>query len=726
MIRFLLTAALVSLAAFGPAQPPLRADEVSDLAEKIKRARDEADEEEIARLAEIGTRAAAEALVDVYGSMGSIYMRLEVLKKLPRFDGVAEAEQLALQKLMDIATESQEKELRDAALDGLGSCQKLGKSFLAMIVDSPAEDDIRERAMDLHVAMSTKDDHAWYRKIYEREKAAEEPVVTKRDKRKKKDDEGAEPELKVHKLASLRRKAFEVIQSELSLDEIEKALKEPGWRLRLLAFQEYDRREPKKALALAEEVYSDLDGTHPELRIYAAKLLAADQGKKIADRFIEDGQKFMTPTQLRNALADLLADFHDKTVDGKLVKLVGKGKVYEKLFSLRAVRKIDDDKLNKKIQKLLGDKELDVRIAAARVLAERGDVTAVQPLEKLIEKSKDPVLIAEGLDAMSQIRGKDPEWDAQLVEYTKSEDTEVRNAALMQLGKDGRTDHFDLIGAALKDPQWSTRYAALRGLAAMREKRAIPLIIEQMKSEEGRMLVEFADVLFELTGKPYRTAMHSWEAWWKNEGAGFEIISTTELEKAREAEELRRLKQITNVKFFGIRIISHRVIFIIDVSGSMNEEMRVRYVGEGGTTRIEVAKRELTKCVDGLDGEALFNIITFSDGVNSWLQEGITGSDEKSRDEAREYVSRLGAGGATNLYDALRTAFDDPDVDTIFVLSDGEPTAGAELDITVIRNHVKSWNEHRGVVVNTIGIGGSFDVLEWLAEDSGGTHVKFR
>lgn len=726
MIRFLLTAALVSLAAFAPAQPPLRIDEVSDLAEKIKRARDEADEEEIARLAEIGTRAAAEAMVDVYGSMGSIYMRLEVLKKLPRFDGVAEAEQLALQKLMDIATESQEKELRDAALDALGSCQKLGKSFLAMIVDSPAEDDIRERAMDLHVAMSTKDDHAWYRKIYEREKAAEEPVVKKRDKRKKKDDEDTEPELKVHKLASLRRKAFEVIAPELSLEEVEKALKEPGWRLRLLAFQEYDRREPKKALALAEEVYSDLDGTHPELRIFAAKLLAADQGKKIADRFIEDGQKFMTPTQLRNALADLLADFRDKAVEAKLVKLVGRGKVYEKLFSLRAVRKVDDDKLNKKIQKLLGDKEVDVCIAAARVLAERGDVTAVKPLEKLIEKSKDPVLIAEGLDAMSKIRGKDPEWDAQLVEYTKNEDMEVRNAALMQLGKDGRTDHFDLFGPALKDPQWSTRYAALRGLASMRDVRAIPLIIEQMKSEEGRMLVEFADVLFELTGKPYRTAMHSWEAWWKNEGAGFEIISTTELEKAREAEELRRLKQITNVKFFGIRIISHRVIFIIDVSGSMNEEMRARYVGEGGTTRIEVAKRELTKCIDGLDIEALFNIITFSDGVNRWLQEGIAGSDEKSREEAREHVSRLGAGGATNLYDALRTAFDDPDVDTIFVLSDGEPNVGKQTDITVIRDHVRSWNEHRGVVINTIGIGGSFDVLEWLAEDSAGTHVRFR
>ena len=27
--------------------------------------------------------------------------------------------------------------------------------------------------------------------------------------------------------------------------------------------------------------------------------------------------------------------------------------------------------------------------------------------------------------------------------------------------------------------------------------------------------------------------------------------------------------------------------------------------------------------------------------------------------------------------------------------------------------------------INTIAIGGQFDILEWLAKDSGGTHVKF-
>jgi hypothetical protein len=98
---------------------------------------------------------------------------------------------------------------------------------------------------------------------------------------------------------------------------------------------------------------------------------------------------------------------------------------------------------------------------------------------------------------------------------------------------------------------------------------------------------------------------------------------------------------------------------------------------------------------------------------------------ETHRAEAVEYVERLGAFGGTNLYGALKDAFTDPDVDTIFVMSDGEPSVGAVVDPLLIREEVAAWNAHRGIVINTIGIGGQFQVLEWLAEDSGGIHVKY-
>ena len=57
------------------------------------------------------------------------------------------------------------------------------------------------------------------------------------------------------------------------------------------------------------------------------------------------------------------------------------------------------------------------------------------------------------------------------------------------------------------------------------------------------------------------------------------------------------------------------VAFVIDVSGSMQEPTRGRYVNEPGKPRIEVAKAELSKAIEALEENALFNILPFSAGV---------------------------------------------------------------------------------------------------------------
>jgi len=194
-----------------------------------------------------------------------------------------------------------------------------------------------------------------------------------------------------------------------------------------------------------------------------------------------------------------------------------------------------------------------------------------------------------------------------------------------------------------------------------------------------------------------------------------------QLAQREEEEEARRLRQVSKASFFGIRIKSHRVIFVIDVSGSMNQETRT---SRAGTARITIAKQELQAAIESLDDGALFNIIPFSSDVSYWVDD-VADSGQTSRQEAREFVERLGAGGGTNLYGAIQAAFADPDVDTIFVLSDGEPSVGAVTDPGEIREHVRQWNEHRKIQINTIAVGGSFHILEWLAEDSGGSHVEY-
>ncbi|MCA9002886.1 MAG: hypothetical protein KDB61_13260, partial [Planctomycetes bacterium] len=66
----------------------------------------------------------------------------------------------------------------------------------------------------------------------------------------------------------------------------------------------------------------------------------------------------------------------------------------------------------------------------------------------------------------------------------------------------------------------------------------------------------------------------------------------------------------------------------------------------------------------------------------------------------------------------------EPDVDTILVLSDGEPSVGDLIDPGAIREDIQARNRERNIRIHTIALGGSLKILEWLAEDSGGRFVQ--
>lgn len=65
-----------------------------------------------------------------------------------------------------MATQSKEIELHTAAIDALGECGVHGKDFLVMIVESAAEDQLRERAMTAHLRLHDKGDLDWYKQLY--------------------------------------------------------------------------------------------------------------------------------------------------------------------------------------------------------------------------------------------------------------------------------------------------------------------------------------------------------------------------------------------------------------------------------------------------------------------------------------------------------------------------------------------------------------------------------
>jgi hypothetical protein len=101
-----------------------------------------------------------------------------------------------------------------------------------------------------------------------------------------------------------------------------------------------------------------------------------------------------------------------------------------------------------------------------------------------------------------------------------------------------------------------------------------------------------------------------------------------------------------------------------------------------------------------------------------------------------KFIEAMTPVGATNIHEALKRAFflvgtgaHDRNyklgADTIFFLSDGQPTRGDVLDPNRILAEVKRWNLLRRVKVHTVGVGQGHDAsfMRALADSSGGTYV---
>jgi len=720
-------AAFVSLTALGAvlASTSVRPD-VDETKKELLKLRDEADSALVSKLADEATRPAMQALLEVYDAMASIWMRREVVRALARFDRVEDSFQPALEKVMNVATTAKEPELRAAALESLGKAAQHGKTFLALIVDSAAADDIRVEAMRLHTKLGEASDSDWYRSHYTR--TPKEDADTNRDKPKRpKKGEEEVKELYVPRLAEIRRLAMEALLPTLKdSDLINDFREDPSLTVQSVALTELHKRNNSVAGEFARDLLDRVD-TNDTMRAFCAELIYKIDGVKVAGEFIDLAQKGVDQTKqvLRDKLADLLADMKDEKVDKKLLALVGKGKSHERAFALRATRNIEDPKLAEKIRKGLKDKEPQLLYATLGAIAARKDREALGEVEKLLEKPKDAALTEALLETLSALHDGNNEWVSRLQQFADSQELTVRNAAIYELGRLGRRNLFEFFVKKLADANWSTRYAAARALEALRTNESIGALIARLPQESGRVEILVSDMLWRLTGKPFGKRTSAWTAWWESEGAGFQPIDVKEFAMLQLEAEERRLRQIsTTAEFFGIKIESHRVIFIIDVSGSMAELLRPRYFDEPGESRMDVAKRELGKAIESLDPKALFNIVQFSSGMDSWKPDGIAKPTTAARAEALEYVKRLGAGGGTNIYGALQLAFEDLDVDTIVMLSDGEPSVGDVTDAGSIRQAVLEWNDTRGVKIDTVALGNSLPLMKWIAEDNGGKYVE--
>jgi hypothetical protein len=702
-------------ALFGVCGAATAQEAVKGWIDELVRNKDDADIALVTKISGVRSREAAEGLLKAYDAVSTLLYRREIARGLLQFTNMQETEQPVLDKFANLAANPEaEEELRVLAITGLGQSPTIGKNLLKKIVDAEVPDSLREPAMREHIKMAAATDAAWYRHLWN----------LKQDQRK--DSKG---NIQAPELNTVRQLAVKGLLPFLGEEEIVDGIKkevDPKIRRALLGFM-HKQAMPRTA-ETAEWLLDRVDFPGID-RSEAARIYAERVGTKSVNTFVDLAKKRdVTQEDLRLTMAALIANFNDEATDKRMTKLIGKGKPHEKVFALLATEKVKDPKLLPLIRKGLTDESLEVRRATAQVLGSRRDRESVPELRALLANTKHPEDARLAIEAITAIEGLTSAWLKEVTTFTTHADREVRNAAVAVLGQARDKKHVNVVAQALEHDDWSTRFAAIDALQAIRDKQAVPKLIARMAVETGRMKKRIAEALWQLTAQPFDEDHARWQGWWTESGEAFVVASEKELDKAAAERERKRLSARTTstAKFFGLKVESRRVIFILDVSGSMLESMYGRYVDKRGAARIDIAKQELAQAITNLEEGTLFNILIFSSSVVRWKKEGIVVNTPEIRDEALTWVERLGASGATNLYDSVKLAFEDKDVDTIFIMSDGEPTNGEVIDPHRIREDVAFWNKYRKVKINSIAIGGNLEVLEWLAKDAGGTYVQMR
>ena len=364
----------------------------------------------------------------------------------------------------------------------------------------------------------------------------------------------------------------------------------------------------------------------------------------------------------------------------------------------------------------------------------------------------------------------DPGKQGVLGEFLSDKEPLVRLAACDAIAKMKVVAFREGVTKLLDDPQWQVQTAAIEAVAQLRPQAAVQPLIDLMR-KSGRLRVECADALFRITGLDFGMDADRWQTQWTTLMSieGWRIPTDEELAKKaasrKKYDALYGRTEGTTNAFAGIPTTSTNVLFVIDVSGSMDDLVVEidKFRDYKDRKRFTIVQTELLNTIETLTADTNFNILSFASDTKAWKPR-LVPANVVNRDSAQSFVRRLkpiggnesqelaasGLGGSANLeagktntLKALLYGFGvDPDkppkptvtgidkkalkrpLDTIYFLSDGRPSTGKLLEPDEILAEIRKHNEQYKLVIHTIAIGDfQKGFLQKLAQENGGVFV---
>ena len=383
----------------------------------------------------------------------------------------------------------------------------------------------------------------------------------------------------------------------------------------------------------------------------------------------------------------------------------------------------------KRIARFLGDDDAETRRmllwslerrAGARRLAPE-DISSVLPaVRRAAERDRDPLARARALKTLGLL---DPAQAAEAVrEALGDRQATVRAAGAMlaPLVLDVEEAAPVALRGLAEDPALFVRLHAVDSLLRCGTPQSARALADALALEQDERAIErVVAALRELSGLDHRRDAVAWSAWaeglnplWRP-GRGVRTGS----DPVPPSEPLP-----VQATFAGLPIVSRRVAFLIDLSGSIWNER------SGGKTRKEIVDGKLREALEDLPPDACFNLVPYTNQPIPW-RETLVPATPSNVKRAVAFFEELAATGSGNFWDAALLALGDPEVDTLVVLTDGVPTGGRHTRLELIVPLFVELTEWRRVAVDSVLVDAPRrEELAWqeLAEQTGGRSLSIR
>jgi HEAT repeat protein len=443
------------------------------------------------------------------------------------------------------------------------------------------------------------------------------------------------------------------------LEALKKRLADPEEKARRSAVEELSRRNGPEALALVLQALRD-----PSAMVADEAQVAlgnADEEPEFELLFSKEG----------------LAS-RDEWVRLRCAEALGR--IQAKLSSQRLLR-------------VLGDKDARVRrtlVHAVERLAARLDLLESPPtaLRKEIAAlaERDPVGGVRAAALMALATLEPGLTAAELSAWASDKSYEVRSAALLAASEFSSTARASLGTLGLKDAHPSVRLQAVRLLEKLADRQGATLLAAALENEkEPRLSWSTVHALRRLSGLRHGRDPRPWKQW---------AAALAEDWKPGQPAAGEGDPEPQTASFAGLPLLSERVTFLIDLSGSMWEERE-------GKTRKAGAERELERSLRALAPSTAFNVIPYTLTPLPW-QAKLMPASPKNVAAALAFFVKRSDRGKGNFWDAMQLALADPEVDTLVMLGDGAPTGGTRWNVELMRTLFAEENRFRRVSLNAV------------------------